>query len=287
MTAFLEISISAVTFLVMWVVGLELQLANLRSLSKQSLAVISGTLAQIICLPALTLLMIAVSHPPTEIAAGMLLVSLCPGGAVSNFYTLLAKGDIAYSVSLTIISTLSSLLSLPLLFNLFSPAFIAAPNPIILPVGQTVEQLFYLLITPLALGMLCNFFWPGLTHRCLRLLKISAAVCLLSLVALIFLSKGPALTQFISDVFTTSLIFTLSALGLGLLAGKLLNLRREQIIAIAIEFPSRNLAIATAIGLNLLQQSNAVLFAAAMFVLQLPVFICVILATWGINKRPE
>ncbi|MCA9687843.1 MAG: bile acid:sodium symporter, partial [Myxococcales bacterium] len=60
-----------------------------------------GLAAQLIGLPAMTLLLVTIMAPPPSIALGMIVVAACPGGNVSNFMTWSARGDTAYSVSLT------------------------------------------------------------------------------------------------------------------------------------------------------------------------------------------
>jgi len=285
MDSLLQTLIVSITFFLMLIVGLELQLQQLIQQSRQLLAVGGGILAQVLLLPALTLFIIQLTSPPLELSIGMLLVSLCPGGSVSNYYTLLARGDIAYSVTLTTLTTLSCFITLPLLFNLLSADFISAPVPIQLPFWETIWQLFSLLIAPVLLGILIRKLYYSLTLRLLPVAKLTGAIGLLFVVAAIFISKGDYLSDYFAVIAQTSLLFTLGALGSGLLAGYLLRLQPAQIIAIGIEFPARNLAIATSISLTLLELSNAILFAAAMFVLQLPVFILVILSSLGLKRR--
>lgn len=287
MDSLLETLIVSITFFLMLIVGLELQLRQLIQQVHQLLAVGGGILAQVLLLPVLTLLIIELTSPPLELCIGMLLVSLCPGGSVSNYYTLLARGDVAYSVTLTTLTTLSSFITLPLLFNLISADLISAPVPIQLPLWDTVRQLLSLLIAPVVLGMLIRKRYDHITLRLLPIAKQAGALGLLLVVAAIFLSKGDYLSDYFAVITQTSLLFTLGALSTGFLAGYLLRLQPAQVIAIGIEFPARNLAIATSISLTLLELSNAILFAAAMFVLQLPVFILLILSRRCLKWKPS
>ncbi|MEZ5894338.1 MAG: bile acid:sodium symporter, partial [Parvularculaceae bacterium] len=65
-----------------------------------------GVAAQIIGLPLMTFLLVIVMAPPPSVALGMIVVAACPGGNVSNFMTWGARGDVAYSVSLTAASSI-------------------------------------------------------------------------------------------------------------------------------------------------------------------------------------
>ncbi|MDZ7647074.1 MAG: bile acid:sodium symporter [Cytophagales bacterium] len=88
------------------------------SVSKKALA--TGLVSQYVLLPALTILLIIIWSPPQGIALGMILVAACPGGNVSNFFSLMARGNVALSVTLTAITSVSAFLITPLSFLFWS-----------------------------------------------------------------------------------------------------------------------------------------------------------------------
>jgi len=75
---------------------------------------LGGVTTQIIGLPALTLAILFIIAPPASVALGMLVVASCPGGNVSNALTHFARGNTAYSVSLTATSSVFAALVTPL-----------------------------------------------------------------------------------------------------------------------------------------------------------------------------
>jgi len=102
--------------IIMFSVALHLKVDNLKYILKNPVSVIIGAVSQLLILPLISVGLILLLKPSAPIAMGMLLVSACPGGNVSNFFSLIGKGNIALSIALTTISSLVSAFSTPLLF---------------------------------------------------------------------------------------------------------------------------------------------------------------------------
>jgi BASS family bile acid:Na+ symporter len=143
--------------LVMFSVALGLSGRDFYLLRDKPALFLGGVATQIVGLPLLTFLIINVVELPASIALGMIVVACCPGGAVSNLLTYLARGNVAYSVSLTATSSILAALLTPasILFwsHLYEPTSLLLDaievSPAVFLVQTTV-----LLIVPLVLGML-------------------------------------------------------------------------------------------------------------------------------------
>ncbi len=130
--------------------------------------VLAGLLGQWLALPALTFALLSVLKPPASVALGMLLVAACPGGNISNFFTHLAGGNTALSMSLSAITTLAAVLITPLSFS-----FWASLNPdtaqlltrIHLAPAQLFATIGLILALPLLLGMFTRHRWPHRADR--------------------------------------------------------------------------------------------------------------------------
>ena len=104
-------------FLMTLGMGMTLVWDDVRNVVRYPKAVTIGAINQAVTLPLVGFgLVIAFAVPP-EIAVGVMLLTLCPGGVGSNITTLLAKGDVALSVSLTLISGALIIFTLPILMN--------------------------------------------------------------------------------------------------------------------------------------------------------------------------
>ncbi|EMF99687.1 sodium Bile acid symporter domain protein [Leptospira borgpetersenii str. Noumea 25] len=104
--------------LIMYGIALELKLEDFRLLFDKPRASITGILSQFVLFPFATYLLLWILNPPSGVALGMLLVAACPGGNISNFITLLARGNTALSISLTTFSSILAIVATP--FNFFS-----------------------------------------------------------------------------------------------------------------------------------------------------------------------
>ncbi len=195
-------------FAMMLAVALNLRLSSFSFLASNPKPFIVGVVGQLIILPLLTLALCFVLKPAPSVALGMILVASCPGGNVSNMLVLLARGNIALSVSLTASSSVVAALITP-----FAILFWSNLYP---PTSDLLEQIdfnsaFFLLQTitilalPLAIGMLINHHKPGLADRLRRPASIlgGSLLLLIIVVALIrywceFLSLGIALLSLVA-----------------------------------------------------------------------------------------
>jgi BASS family bile acid:Na+ symporter len=165
--------------LVMFGVALELTVADFRRLLTQPRGVLTGLAAQSVLLPAATFGLVSVLPITTSVALGMLLVAACPGGNLSNLLTVVARGNGALSVSLTALSTLLAVVSVPLNFSFWANTYLRAQDavpPLSLSLGSLVGTLAVVVALPLALGMATNRYLPRLTRRVRRPVRVASLV---------------------------------------------------------------------------------------------------------------
>lgn len=103
--------------IIMFAMGLGLGLKDFRRVIEMPKAITVGLAGQLILLPLIAMTCAYIHDLSPAMSAGLLLLSLCPGGITSNLMAKLAKADEALSVSLTVISSLIGVFSVPLLFN--------------------------------------------------------------------------------------------------------------------------------------------------------------------------
>ena len=72
-----------------------------------------GLICQLVLLPVIAYFLIIILKTPIELALGVMLIAAAPGGVTSNVLTKFANGDIALSISLTAITSLISIVSVP------------------------------------------------------------------------------------------------------------------------------------------------------------------------------
>jgi BASS family bile acid:Na+ symporter len=158
----------------MFGVALELRLSHFLYVLRRPLPVFTGLLAQCLLLPWATLVATLFLDLKPGIELGLLLVACCPGGNLSNVITHLARGNTALSVSVTSVSSLLAIITLPFNFALTASlnpdtaAFLSSQmSQLQVDAGGIVQGLLLMLVLPLLAGMLLGNLLPGMTARIL------------------------------------------------------------------------------------------------------------------------
>ena len=111
----------------MFQLGIELDRQAFAGVARRPAAVVAGLLGQLALLPLIAFGVGLAFRLPPVYFLGLLLVACCPGGSSSNVFSMLAKGDVALSVTLTALSSLITLFTIPLVmgFGCNVPAIMA------------------------------------------------------------------------------------------------------------------------------------------------------------------
>jgi bile acid:Na+ symporter, BASS family len=151
--------------IVMLSMGLSLLPQDFLRVTRYPKAIAIGLIAQLLLLPIVGFLIASIVPMQPEIAAGLMILALCPGGPSSNLITYLAQGDVALSVTLTALSSVITVFTIPIFANLSLQHFAGQDAAISLPIGQTMLQIFAITLVPVGLGMLVRQKFPNLAQR--------------------------------------------------------------------------------------------------------------------------
>ena len=273
MEMLVDIAIPVVVIMMMFVVGLELSLEDFRRIQGYPKPVLVGTAGQFIILPVIAVVLTLVLDPPRHIVAGMVLVAACPGGAISNYYVYLARANVALSVTLTAVTTVLAFVTLPVLTALGFKLLLGQQEAIPVPISDMMRQLFVVLLLPTAAGMWMRHRWTAWVRRHGNLLRQLSMGALVLLIVFIIQDQTENLAAQIGELFLTAVLFTLFAMVAGIAIGRGLGLSSRDVFCFMVEYAARNLAIATVVGASLLGQTEFVLFAAAFFLIQVPLML--------------
>ncbi|MTI87311.1 MAG: bile acid:sodium symporter family protein [Balneolaceae bacterium] len=153
---------------IMFGVALELTLNDFRQILKKPKSTLVGVASQFLVLPFLTYLLVLLFNPHPSLALGMMMVAACPGGNISNFFSLLAKGNAALSISLTAVATLSAIVMTPFNFTFWASLY-GPTNAILKEVHLNLFEVFKIIVLilgiPLVLGMLVRHFKDKLARK--------------------------------------------------------------------------------------------------------------------------
>lgn len=239
-----------ILIVLMFLLGTELNKDSFINVARNPKAVILGMTGQIIMLPAIAFVLAWLLDMPPVYFMGLVLIACCPGGSSSNVFSMLAKGDVALSVTLTAVSSIITLFTLPIIMELTS-LFVSLNSGISieLPVDKLLVQNIVLLFVPLLAGWLFKRTRPVMATKVSKVLNKIAFPALMTLALLFFLQY----TREIIDNFRLTglacgLLIIASMLCSSLLsrAGKLTDaVRRTIVIEVGMQNAAQAIAIAT------------------------------------------
>ena len=237
----------------MFGVALDIQVKDFKLIFQKPRIPIIGLIAQLLLLPILTLILIYAFQPPPSLALGMVLISVCPGGNVSNFMVHLAKANAALSVMMTSIVTLGAAFLTPLNFafwSLFVPNSASYRQIIAVDPVAMFITIFQLIVIPLALGMYLNKRYPATTDLLRRPVKILSILIFFGFVVAAMISNYENILKYVGVVFFIVLIHNTLALALGYYFSRLNGLDTFNARAIAIETGIQNSGLALILIFN-------------------------------------
>lgn len=242
--------------IIMLTMGLTLTTADFRILASRPLDIVIGTVAQFTVMPIIAYSLTVVFNLSVDLTIGIILVGCCPGGVSSNIMSYLCKGDVAFSIGMTTVSTLM--------------APFVTPALVLLLAGQTVNvdtvgmflNILIVTIIPVGIGFLLNYLlqhnkgfqnvrsaMPGLSVICLACIVGGV----ISAVHDSLMSHGIALF-----FLTFAVVFCHNTFGylLGYGIGKLFRFSTAKNRTISIEVGMQNAGLATNLASTFFMASN-------------------------------
>ena len=228
---------------IMFGVALELTIRDFKNIGKNPKPVLIGSFSQFFMLPALTFLLVILLEPAPSIALGMFMVAACPGGNISNFFSLLAKGNAALSVSMTAIATLGALIMTPFNFALWASLY-EPTRAILQAVHLNYFEVFKIIVLilgiPLILGMLLNNYKPKLADKISPWIKGFGVIFFAGFVVIAFMNNYDNFVNYVQFVLILVFIHNAVALTSGYSLASLFKLPYEDRKSISIETGIQN-----------------------------------------------
>lgn len=245
-----SILLPAAIAVIMCSLGLTLTREDFRRVLTAPRGVAIGMLNLALISPLLALAMAELFGLPPELAVGLVLLGASPGGMMANMLTHLSRGDTALSVTMTAISSIGAMVTVPLFLTIAADHFGATEVGDVGMLG-IVLRVFAITIVPVTIGMEVRRRRPELVEAIYpRVRAIS-----LSLFGLVVLgaiaSEYDTVVENLAEVAAAALALNLAAMGLSFSISKLARLGDRQATAIALELGIHNSALAIAVGASL------------------------------------
>lgn len=251
-TVFLPLALAVIMFSL----GLGLTIADFARVAARPKAFGIGAVAQLLVLPLVAYAIARAFALPAELAVGLMILALCPGGVTSNILTKFAKGDLALSISLTGVISLVAVFTVPPLVALFSRHFMGLDAPAV-DVTSLGLAMFLITALPVAIGIAARRYAEGTA------LAIEPYVEKLAIVLFVVIVVGALAanwTLFVANLATLApalvlLNVVLLAIGLGL--GRAFGLSTGERSAISIETGIQNATLGITVGSLIAEQAAA------------------------------
>ena len=229
--------------IIMFGVALGITLEDFKRLIRSPKILLVGIFSQFLLLPAFTFLAIVFIKPHPSFALGMIMIAACPGGNVSNFYSKMANGNAALSVSLTAFATLIYLIMTP--FNLQFWGSSYEPTNTILKTVELDPFAFFKLVLlilglPLLAGIMVNQKFPILAKNIERVLKPFSMIVFITLIIGAFYENFDIFLDYIHLVAALVILHNIGAFIIGFYTAKAFGLEKREVKTISMETGIQN-----------------------------------------------
>ena len=268
--------------ILMFDLGLTLKLSDFALFVHRPYAIIAGLLGQIVLLPLIAWLVVELFGIESLFLIGIMLIACCPGGSSSNVFSMLAGGDVALSVSLTALSSVITLFTVPVIMSMVT-AHVGTGVDVQLPVGNLLVQNIVLMAIPIVIGLFISMRYSSLAGRIHSVLKRLAFPCLIILVTVFFLQPKATIIQEFPQLGLSVSALILLAMGCGIGLSWVMRLTGRERRTIVIEIGMQNAAQAITIACSPFVFNNEIIaIPAIIYALMMNIILLIYVA---LNRR--
>lgn len=239
--------------LIMASLGLALRIDDFTRIGREPRGILLGLANLVVLSPVLAFGIATLYDLDPLFAVGLVLLGASPGGTMANLLTHLARGDTALSVSMTALSSLLAVITVPLYLTLAVSVFDA-------PIGSDISVLgvvlpvFAITIVPLVVGMTIHARAPEWTARNRPTVSRVALGCFVLIVIGAVVTEIEAVSAHADELILATLTLNLLAMAISYGMSRAAQLSQAQATAVALELGVHNSALAIAIGSLLIEE---------------------------------
>ena len=240
-----------ILIVLMFLLGIDLNKKAFTDIARKPKAVLFGMLGQLVVLPTIAFLVAWILNLPPVYFMGLVLIACCPGGSSSNVFSMLAKGDVALSVTLTALSSVITLFTIPVIMK-FVSGWVSdiSGTEIHLPVAKLLMQNIVLVFVPMLAGYAFKHYFPNGAAKVGKVLGKVAFPALMLLALVFFLQYTEEIVVNFAVLGVAAALLIILALLAGSLLSRLCGFGKDIRRTIVIEVGMQNAAQAIAIAVS-------------------------------------
>lgn len=271
--------------IIMLGMGMTLILSDFARILRNPKAILIGLTNQLIFLPIIGFsLAIAFDLNPI-MAVGLMILSTCPGGATSNLITQVCRGNIALSVTLTAISSIICVFTIPFILSFALDYFGTGTGVTIkLPILNTIIQIMGITIIPISIGMFIRRLNSNFARRMEKPMRTASTVIFIIVFIAVLAANYNILGTAMTEVGLPTLLLNILTMGLGYLTARLFKLNLKSAISITVESGIQNGTLAIVVATSILNNFEMSIPTAAYAIWM---FITGGILMWLFGNRPE
>ncbi len=227
---------------VMFMMGLNLTLKHFLTVFLQPQKIAVGTILQFLIMPLAAFLISHALSLESELLTGMVLLGCCPGGTASNVICYLARGNLALSISLTMVSTFLSVLATPFL------TFLYLGQAVEVPVMDMVLSIAQVVILPVMAGLLINTYQAERLKKYSNIFPAVSVLAIVLIIGIVVALNHDNMALLSGALLVAIILHNLFGFGSAYGLSKLLHYDESSCRTIAIEVGMQNSGLAVALA---------------------------------------
>ena len=253
--------------LIMLGLGASLTVKDFTRVAQNPKEFFVGLICQLVLLPIIAYFLIIILKTPIELALGVMLIAAAPGGVTSNVLTKFANGDVALSISLTAITSLISIVSVPyivfLSIEIFNINYVSGDVSML---GISLKM-FFVVTVPVITGMILRKLANNFIENNMRIIeKISIGLFIIVFVA-IYIEEWDSIIMFLTTAGTIALILNITMMIVGYFVAKFFASGIAQRRCISLECGLQNGTLAVFVGTQLFGTNMTYMVPTAAYAL--------------------
>lgn len=264
-----QILLPVALFVIMFSLGLGLRLADFWRIAQQPRDFLVCMVSQLVLLPAVAFAIALAWAPGPALAVGLMIIAAAPGGVTSNLLTRYAGGDTPLSVTMTAVTSLAAMVTVPLVVFLALEHFAGGGVTAEMSMVGIAVRMFAIVTLPVALSMALRGFRPVLAARWEPTLGILSGVLFPVVVAAALWGERNNIATYFAAAGLTTLALNVAMMAIAFWGTALAGCRRPQRIALSLECGLQNgtlaLAVVAALGLDTAYALPAAIYSLLMF----------------------
>jgi BASS family bile acid:Na+ symporter len=230
--------------LTMFGIGAVLTVGDFKNIARRPVIVLIGTCAQFTIMPFSAFLLAKLFNLPPMLAAGLIIAGCAPGAMSSNVMSYIAKADVAYSVSLTTVSTLLCPIVTPALTKLLTDAELN------IPFWNMFFEIIFMVILPLAAGFAVRYCFGRFVERIKDVFPAISVTFIIFVCTLVIAANRQRMLQATGLIILVVLLLNVGGMAAGYGVGALFRMPFDQRRTLLIEVGMQNAGLGTVLAIH-------------------------------------